>query len=653
MSANSAVSSVTAAASPTGRGALQRPLGAVRRTLRACVARVEGLARARPLLFAVVLVSLLFTAVISIMTPAFQTNDDAIMCMIASGQGIALSPDEHLVFTNALIGTILKTLYTAAPAFPWYGWYLVATQWITTIALLYCLLRPRYTRRSMLGFGAYFLTAGIYFLVNLQFTSTGTLAGLTGGLLLVQMLRHDRQSRLEQTILAISAVLLLVWGSLIRHDIFALTLALICPVVLVTYWVSSTTRRTLAGVSLSLAAATALMFFAVRFHDACYSDPAWQAFYEYNPLRLKFNDEQWVSYSPETKHVFDQVGWSKHDFEMIKNWYYDDPQYDKQTLQTILTSYPWAFERKLSKTIRVGLKEMFGQSAFVAILFVMPGMLLFINRRQRNFWPCAVAFVSAAGILLAITVFRKAPPERVYMPVHTFPWLVVMFAVTPGWRGVPTLRRAIAQNLQSIRTAWKIKNWSWLKPNAFRHAVLRTVSLLVVIGLVVSVRKQFRTGSEHRLQISQYAAQLDEMRPAADQGERLILAYGADFPYEHQAVLFGSNDYSGLRFFCVGWPQRTPIAERMKKHFQIETLGQALATRPEFLYAINPNYFLRVIDYLGEHYTTDLRFVNLKNNTQYALSRIEPKAKAAEVEPLSAGSAVSAFPVLERLGIQR
>lgn len=627
--------------------------GKIRQNVRRGVAYAEALARHRPLGFAVCLVTLCFAAVIWLMPPAFQTNDDAVMCMIASGQGIALSPDEHLVFTNALIGKILKTLYTEVPAIHWYGWYLVASQWVATVALLYCLLRPRYTRLSMLGFGAYFLTAGIYFLVNLQFTATGTLAGITGGLLLVQLLRYPWQSRLEQAILALGGALLLVWGGLIRSDIFPLTFIILSPVLLTVYWASSAGRGAAVRVGLSLALALGAMFFAGRYHEVCYSDPAWVEFYQYNPLRIKFNDEQWIEYLPENKHVFDQVGWSKVDFEMISGWYYDDPQYDREKLNTILTNYSWAYERDVTKTLRAMFKEMFRQPAFVAILFVMPGMLLFLNRRQRRFWPFVVALLSAWGIVLAVTVFRKAAPERVYMPVLTFPWLVMLFSLAPGWSSASSSRRLFSRLKAEMRTAWLFRNWSWLKPGAARHLALRTISLLVVIGLVMSVRKQVRVGKEHTRQLVQYQKSLNAMRPATNEHERLILTFGADFPYEHQAVLFGKNDYAGLRFFSVGWPQRTPIAERMKQYFEIESLGQAMATNPHLKLVIRASDYMRVIDYLAEHYSTALQIVNEKDFNRFALTRIEKSEPANVSEPAPETSIWLAFPTLKRLGLVR
>lgn len=637
------------------RDGTQRQYGTLRRVWRSCAARCERFARQRPLAFAAGIVTILFAIVIWLMPPAFQTNDDAVMCMIAAGQGIALAPDEHLVFTNVLIGKTLKWLYCECPTFHWYGWYLVVTQGIATTAILYCLLRPRYTRLSMLGFFGYFFTAGIYFLVNLQFTATASLTGIAGGVLLLQILRNHQSTSSEQSLQMICGCLLIVFSGLIRSDAFILTIIIVSPVLVAVAWANMSRRGELLKVGCALAAALGMMWLAERGHELAYSENNWLQFYQYNPLRIKFNDENWVKYQPETKHVFDQVGWSKNDFEMIHSWYYDDPQYDEAQLRTILNSYNWGLDREAATSLSLMFKEMFRQQTFRGILGVMPGMLLFFDRRRRQIWPCVTAFVAAWGILLAIAVFRKPPPERVFMPVTVFPWLVVLMALAPGWREKSRAQRGqISRVFSAICKAWQVRHWSWFKPNAGRYLALRMISLLLVIGLIISVSKQLRTGIAHTKQLAKYRAMLDDMRPQKNQSECLVLTFGADFPYEYQAVLFGKNDYTGLRFFTIGWPQRTPLAEQMKQHFQIENLGQAIATRRDLKLFVNIEAYPRIVNYLAERYDAALQIVNLKTYREYALAVVTPSAGSAN---LSLQSRESPFrlviPTLQRLGFLR
>ena len=97
-------------------------------------------ARRRPLVLAMLLTSLLFAIVLAIDSPAYETNDDVVMSMIASGTGVCLSPDEHLVFSHVSIGLVLKELYTLVPDFPWYGAYLLGAQFLSQLAIVYAML---------------------------------------------------------------------------------------------------------------------------------------------------------------------------------------------------------------------------------------------------------------------------------------------------------------------------------------------------------------------------------------------------------------------------------------------------------------------------------------------------------------------------------
>jgi len=593
----------------------------LRRIFRRCFVQVETLARKHPFVFAVVTVTLLFALVIWAMPPAYQTNDDAVMSMIAAGHGISLEPDEHLVFTNVLIGKLLKFLYTRYPDMLWYGWYLVATQWGATIGLMYCFLRPRHSRLRMLGFVTYFFTAGIYFLVNLQFTSTSILAGITGVMLLLQMLQAPAVGSWERFTLPACALFLMVWGGLIRNESFILSMLLASPVLLAAYRFGTATRRAGVVVCSVLALATSLIVLAGVYHQKCYHEPGWQAFGQYNPLRIKFNDESWITYTPESKHVFDQVGWNENDFQMIQMWYYDDPIYDHQTLNTIVTGHPWKQHRKPGVILLETISSIYKQHTVLAICFCVPGILLLIERGPRWHWSFVVAAVTTVGILLAIALLRKAPPERVFMPILAFPWLVLINSI--GMYPRNDEPKTISRIIQCLRTAWQFKNWSWSYPGWSKQLMLRTVTILLAIGLSANISKLHSKGKHNTKNVIHYNEILADLRSAGNEPERLILTLAADFPFEYKPALFGKDDCSGLRIYSVGWLQRTPHAERMKQHFKIQSLGQALADKHDMLLIMNSSSYCVLMQYLADHYSDDLRMVNLKNYPRSSLSKIE------------------------------
>jgi hypothetical protein len=592
----------------------------LRRLGRCGLAALEKLARAKPLVFSGVVVTLLFALVILLILPAYQTNDDALMSMFAAGQAVALEPDEHLVFTNVIIGKLLKLLYTHFPQMLWYGWYLVATQWISTIGLLYCFMRPRYRRLRMAGFVVYFFTLGLYFLVNLQFTSTSTLAGITGALILLLLLRVQTLTNKEQIRLAVSALFLLVWGGLIRRETFPLSLILASPSFLAAYWFSPAKRRIAVLVCSVVVLATGCFVLAEKYDEACYSEPAWQAYSQYNPPRAKFNDEKWGAYKPETKHIFDQVGWSINDHQMIMSWYNDDPIYDLQNLNQILNSHPWMQDRKLGQSWSITLHNIFRNRTVQAICFCLPGILLLFDRSQRWLWISAIAALTALGILLLIAALRRMPPERVFMPALAFPWLVLLNSI--GLQQIGKRKLTLSRCLRAVKSSWLFQNWLWSKPGWSKQLGLRMVSLMMLIGLGANVIKLYSKGQHNKDNLGHYEKILADLRAVSSE-PRLVLTFPEDFPYEYHPALFQASNYQGLHLFCFSWPQRTPIAEQMKAKFHITNIGQALAEKRDDLLLLCDSTRAYLLKYLAEHYQQILRLVDINNSPHCSISKID------------------------------
>ena len=74
------------------------------------------------------------TLVVSLLPIYFELNDDTGMNAIVSG-AISGSPSEYLMFTNIIIGYLLKFLFTYIPSVNWYTWYLLTALFIGYFAI--------------------------------------------------------------------------------------------------------------------------------------------------------------------------------------------------------------------------------------------------------------------------------------------------------------------------------------------------------------------------------------------------------------------------------------------------------------------------------------------------------------------------------------
>ncbi len=136
-------------------------------------------------------------------TPAYETNDDLMMQLIASGFYTG-HPDAHLVFTNILIGWVLQFLYQTWAGCNWYLIYILVVHFAALTAIAFLVMARRFGWLSGLLYVGFFLVAETHILLHLQFTTTAFLAGTAGLLLMVDGLQMGNPVNWPRVITGIS-----------------------------------------------------------------------------------------------------------------------------------------------------------------------------------------------------------------------------------------------------------------------------------------------------------------------------------------------------------------------------------------------------------------------------------------------------------------
>jgi hypothetical protein len=593
----------------------------------------ESLGRRRPWAFAVLTMAMLFGLVFLVFTPGFDTNDDPVMNLIVAGKGYGLTPDEHLVFSHVLVGFALKWLYTAFPAIPWYGGYLIAINFVAQTIMLYCGIQRGYTRLRLRLYLVYFATAGLYLVNNLQFTSTAFLAGQSGLLLLMLAIGRATADRHARAWLWFTAgFFLLVVSSLIRREVFYPVMGLamlLCGVLAV-----AGTRRvrdliTAGGV---IAAALTAATVSWQLNHAYYeSDAGWRGFYEYNKLRVKFNDEAWVSYSRETAGVFAKAGWGEIDFEMISAWYFDnDALYNGQTLASILDGYPWQRARVSLRMVAETMATVLLDRESLALLLAFPLLFYCVERRGAHRLVVALATAGCASLIVGLILFSKAPPSRVYVPILSFPLAVAAFlARGDGFLGE---RR---QRARAALRWWHPSSWRKAMSLPFAAHAAAIVLVLMLAGVFKGTYHQYRRSRE-RVKASQ---QLYDHAAAMQQtDDKLFVCWAASFPFEALRPLDNFEWMADLHFLIIGWPQKTPLHQRMKDRFAIGDLAEAMFRRTD-LYLIAHSYYLGLYEqYVREHFGVELTYETRLFTKQFSLTQAMERQPARRRERLAAGT---------------
>lgn len=594
-----------------------------------------------PLRFAFAIVLVLQAFVVLAFQPSYETNDDVFITMIASGKGICPAPDEHLIFTNVLVGKVLKQLYTAYASFPWYGCYLLAVHFAAQVAILYCTLVVGRTKvgrgfsqlpsghvRARFGlYSLYYVLVELTLLNRFQFTTTAFVAAQAGiFLLLVVWRRRTRQTDAPVLGPLAVAVSFLFLGGIIRLESLAMALLIAAPLSLT--FVRYFSFRALVPCGLAAATVGALVVGAVAYDHATYEhDPNWQGFRSFNQLRGIFHDGSWTFYTPETAQIFQQVGWTENDHAMIERWFSDDPElYSEAKLTTIASSYPWRNARLTTEFWLTALRDIARNRSVLSVLLVLPFALALVRGGPNARLAVVGSMVAAGALVVFITWSKKAPPERVLFPLVSFPLAasLLSFAWSRNDDAPGETREPLLGNLAWL---WSFSAWQ-RKPLA-----TRVVVILMMVSVGMGVYRQCRR-SVHvvrdRRALQRY---VDDFASA---GRKLIVSWEAALPYQLLSPLDSLDAWSQVSILSLAWTQRTPWHEEIKREFGITNTARALYERKDMELVAKSTHRELFAQFAEEHFDANVEFIpRLEPGRRFVVGKFQqrPPTVRAAVQP--------------------
>jgi hypothetical protein len=562
------------------------------------------------LLAASCLVVLLYAFALLAFVPRYETNDDASMNLVVAGRILADAPDEHLVFSNVLVGLALQGLYRVWPEAPWYGGYLLAVTGLSLLAVAYALIRANPSGQQLLLTTGLMLAFGLPCVVWLQFTKAAFLAALAGLLLLLNVARG--RGPFAQ---AWPAVGLLVLGCLVRFQSFLLAAAVLAPALAWTFWEQRRSRPARAALLL-LAAVGVAGSGLERFNGWYYEqDPGWRGFYEFNALRAQFVDYGRVDYNERTKPAFDAVGWSAADVGMLYLWNFADRQrFSAAKFRAVLAAVG-PEDRVHDERSWGDLADRLARDVGVLTLAAFGlGCLAWAGGGWRA--RVAPAACLAAAVGLCVFLFGYF-----YLPRH------VLLPACGGFA-------AAAVAWSSARLTWRdLWPGTATAAAAARTATLALVAVLLAwwIGGAVELNAAEQARHEQAVQMTK------ALHPRPDQ---LFVLWGAAFPYELTVFplepLAVSPDFKAV---SLGSGCQSPLTDRRLHEFGITDLYQALGQRRGVLLVMQGALAARILAaYMKEHYGVPIGFHRvfshpaLGDGGVYAvldLSRLPPQTKAA------------------------
>ncbi|GBE05165.1 hypothetical protein BMS3Abin10_00787 [bacterium BMS3Abin10] len=539
--------------------------------------------RTSTFLLAITVVLLLFSLTLLIFTCFWGLNDDAVMAMHIYGKGYSIEPTEYILYSNIIIGSILKKIYQAIPDYPWYGIYTMLILFISFIVLLYSLLTYKYSKTRILYFLLYFVLFGLWLIRMPQFTTNAVMAGMSGVFLFFTYLSEGKTAIISKFIVAFS-ILLLSLSFLIRPESFYLIVILSFSFITVEMLMHEYRKRALGKLLVLVIPLIIIIILSATYHRSAYlKDDNWAHMIKKIELgRELVDNNKAMEYSSRTKHIFDSVGWSLNDVIMLTNWFFiDDEVFGLVKREKVLREIN---NISLPRPM-IYLEHMVRDKYFYGAVVLLIYFISQINMRQKIFFQIALSLLVSVFIILYMG-YSVRLPDRVYMPILSYLAFLALFFVD-----------------KDIRPE-EIKLWKGKLNILF--VVIFMVFFIFIHYSFNAVRKKQNVVLKHSI------ARLDPEK------DRIYLVWAKSLPLELLSVFDNLDDFADLKMLDITADFNDPRVMKVSKALNIKNFGE-LTGKDNLFHIGNLTYMALYARYLKEHYNLDVAFKIIEVNPLFMI----------------------------------
>ena len=423
--------------------------------------------------------TLLFVAAATFLPLLFETVDDSYFCIIANGIFTG-QPDLHLVFVNAIYGSLLVALYNLTSAVEWYTVLYSVFHILAATFIVASIWKDSDMHKWLkITFILFFYALWIQLIVNFQFTTTAGLICFSGILALLN----------KNTKWRIAGVLAILLASFVRFHAAALTGLLLMPVIIkklyeerrLAYWLTALIVLVIAG----------------RWADGLYyKTPEWQEFKSYNKYRSQIQDDP---YSNERKVILpDNV--SEDDYYAYVHFMGDPNIMNLPALEYIISHRSSPSIKQIIRTSITQLRRFMVPLALLFAGFVLGLLLNCASARNKRNTRTLLMLVSTLTIFLLVVGYLST--------TSIFTARVFRCLVLPG---VYVMTKSQPTNNES--------------KGLFRYAVILLAVVISTIALYY-VRRDYKDCRDNNLLLDKYNT---DLFPLYSDLEGTIYADGLDF----------------------------------------------------------------------------------------------------------------------------
>jgi hypothetical protein len=368
----------------------------------------------RPALLSIIISAFCVSILISLSPMRYETIDDFFMYAIASGY-VGGIPDEHLLYSNFIIGLFLKTLFIYLPNINWYGFYLITVHIIAWAVILRVLFKYFRVSIVLLLFSYLFLAFGVYFIQNLQFTTSAAILGVAGIFLLFERIQTN-EFKISKLLLPVSLIII---SALIRFQPILLDFIILSPL-----FILFLPNKRKFFKSLALVALLFIISYSTKELNRWYyyQDKGWTECYDNLYETYIFNDNNafYMAHYLNPQKPYRALGWSDNDLAIFTSFFRDYPPIFNQNAYNSLSRSMKKVPYDKAK-FKSSLKSIFSNIHLIACVFSFLILVPF-----KHFLPIAISLILIviAAAIIAINLNFK---DRVLFPIIFCLSLLIIF----------------------------------------------------------------------------------------------------------------------------------------------------------------------------------------------------------------------------------
>jgi hypothetical protein len=567
---------------------------------------------------------ILFGLFLACATPNYETNDDLVMQLIASGFYTG-HPDAHLVFSNILIGRVLRFFYGTWAGCNWYLIYLLVTHYAALTAFAFLVMTRRGGWLFTLIYAGFFLMVETHLLLHLQFTTTAFLAGTAGLLLLVDGLAPAHSIHWPRVMAGLA-----LWSlmCLIREPV-ALFLAMAAgPFLLERFgWLG---WRRLLGTGVVCAGILLVLHGINRW--AYQHDPAWAEYSEYNRMRGEIQDMTLAEYLPQADTA---VGWSRNDGWMFSEFYFSEPDVYAgvsrmhlllERLKTLAQDEPasWWWRFPVSSLF---LPQVFKNDAGTLMMLALLSGMWCVAVAGSFRLRCLITLLISYGLYVALAFYLLTVahlPERVAYNIPLFICAICLYWAT-GFNGLPVaatpsgpfdvflarLRRLMVSGWAALMA---VPVWTALYYRVIhvRRAFILTLVLiwaaLYLFNLSELAESLWSANAANRdleRTSRKIVGSMRTLLPGRDQP--LLITLPADSVLERGLVFCPSVGQVPFSIVPSGWIAHSPLFRQILERHRLHPYSLSLVDRPDVFFLMQLRWREPLKIFYREHYGLKIR----------------------------------------------